>query len=328
MLNQYLYINEGGWVRYYIYAPSYDENSGGSIVLHRFCHLLNSIDGCEAYLVPRVPERLSITKTSSFFKDLLRAIKWVLTLNCFKLQFKVHKDWDTPVILKWEIADIDSSVVVYPEITYGNPLNAKNVVRWFLHQPGYFTGQVNFGVNELHFRFSSMVKDFNHCLSTLSENYLTVIYYPLEYYNMNGATNKEGCCHLFRKGKGKKECHPSSSIQLDGLSHKQISDIFKNSKTFISYDDYTAYSYFAVLCGCDSVVVPQEGVSKEQWHPNQADRYGLAYGFSERELNLAKQTKSKVLEYILGEHQRSFDNVNKFVEETKNFFQNIEVKSG
>lgn len=307
-------------MRYYIYAPSYDENSGGCIVLHRLCHLLNQVDGCEAYLVPLVPERLSITNGSVFIRDSLRIIKWFLKQFLVRSNYSTNKSWSTPIKLKKKIKDIDSAIVIYPEITYGNPLNAKNVVRWFLHQPGYFTNQINFGVNELHYKFGSMIKDFNHCLSTLSDKFLTITYYPLEYYNMDGAINKTGCCHLFRKGKDKATCHPDDSIQLDGLSHQQISKIFKESKRFISYDDYTAYSYFAVLCGCESIVVPRDGVSKEQWYPNPKDRYGIAYGFSNEELALAYNSRDKVLEYILNEHQRSFDNVKGFVEDTTEFF--------
>lgn len=308
-------------MRYYIYAPSYNENIGGYVVLHRLCHLLNQVDNTEAFLVPFVPERLSITNFSVFFRDAWRIIRWLKNGSFLKSKFRKNPYWHTPVKLKWEINDLDEAVVIYPEVTFGNPLHAKNVVRWFLHQPGYFTKQVCIGVNELHFKFNSAIKDFNHCLSTLSNHELKVIYYPLELYNMDGAENDDGCCHLVRKGKDKKQCHPSDSVQIDGLNHEQIAAIFKKSKRFICYDDYTAYSLFAVLCGCESIVVPGDGISKEQWYPNPTDRYGLAYGLSEEELILANQTKGKVLEHILNEHQRSMHNVLNFVEETKYFFK-------
>ena len=307
-------------MKYYIYAPSYNENSGGIVVLHRLCHLINSIDDCEAYLVPYIPERLSIVKLSAFIRDLFKVSRWLLTGAFFNVFFKINRNWNTPVIRSYKIKDIDKAIVIYPEITYGNPLNAKNVVRWFLHQPGYFTKEINFGVNELHYKFNSMIKDFHHCLSTLSDEELKVIYYPLDYYNMDGAKNDGGCCHLIRKGKDKKACHPEDSVSIDGLSHQKISTIFKKSKRFISYDDYTAYSLFAVLCGCESIVVPGDGISKEQWYPNPTDRYGLAYGFSEDELLLAKKTSAKVLEHILSEHQRSLENVERFIKKTTSFF--------
>lgn len=307
-------------MKYYIYAPSYTENSGGCVVLHRICHLLNQVKGVEAYLVPRVPERISITSLAGFLGDFLEIARWLRKGAFLKSRFKTNPFWETPVKFKSEINDLDKAVVIYPEVTFGNPLQAKNVVRWFLHQPGHFTKQVCFGVNELHFKFNSAIKDFNHCLSTLSNQELKIIHYPLEIYNMDDAKKSGGCCHLIRKGKDKIKCHPDDSVAIDGLSHQQISEIFKKSKRFISYDDYTAYSLFAVLCGCESIVVPGDGITKEQWYPNPTDRYGLAYGFSAEELILAEQTKDKVLEHILKEHQRSIDNVLKFIEETESFF--------
>lgn len=308
-------------MKFYIYSQSYNENSGGRLVSHRLCHLLNTIDGCEAYLVHPVPERLSITNLSDFIKDTRAALKWLFKGKFLNIRYNTNPNWVTPAITKFSMKDLDTAIVVYPEVTYGNPLNGKNVVRWFLHQPGNFTQAVNFGINELHYKFNSAIQDFNHCLSVLSNQELKVIYYPLEYYNMDGVSNKDGCCHLIRKGKDKPQCHPENSVLIDGMSHQQIAEVFKKSKRFISYDDYTAYSLFAVLCGCESIVVPGEGITKEQWYSNPTDRYGLAYGFSEEELEWANQTRSKVLEHILNEHQRSFDNVVRFVDEVKAHFK-------
>lgn len=39
----------------YIYASSYDENSGGSVVLHRLCHIINKHSSHSAYLVKLDP---------------------------------------------------------------------------------------------------------------------------------------------------------------------------------------------------------------------------------------------------------------------------------
>lgn len=307
-------------MKYYIYASGYDENSGGCVALHRLCHLINSIEGCEAYLVPTVPERLSITSISDFIRDGLRIFKWLRKGFFLKTNFNINPNWNTPVITKFSIKDMDKAIVIYSDITFGNPLNAKNVVRWFMHQPGYFTKQIFFGVGELHFKFNTAIKDFNYCFAKLSRQELKVIYYPLDHYNMDGASNTGGCCHIIRKGKEKEKCHSKDSVLIDGMSHQQIAFIFKNSKRFISYDDYTAYSLFAVLCGCESIVVPGKGISKEQWYPNKSDRYGIAYGFFEDELALAKNTRHKVLEHILNEHQRSIENVVNFVDESKSYF--------
>lgn len=314
-------------MRFYIYAPSYNENSGGCVVLHRLCHLLNSIDGCESFLVPMVPERFSIVNFSRFMRDVYVILRWFFKMSFLSSRFKTNSNWNTPVVTKFGLKNLDDSIVIYPEITYGNPLNGKNVVRWFLHQPGHFTKQINYGANELYFKFNSAIQDFSYCMSTLSKQELKVIYYPLEYYNMEGAMNESDCCHAVRKGSDKKHCHPKDSILIDDMSHKDVANVFKHSKRFISYDDYTAYSLFAVLCGCESIVVPGNGITKEQWYPNPTDRYGIAYGFSDDEIKLANETKSKVLEHILNEHKRSFENVVSFVREVNVFFEKDNGKS-
>ncbi|KKO47846.1 hypothetical protein VT06_14735 [Arsukibacterium sp. MJ3] len=308
--------------KFYIYAPSYNEKSGGCVVLHRLCHLLNSFEDCQAFLVPNVPEKLSVNSLRSFFDDVLLLIK-LLVINIFsETLFKTNPNWNTPVVkkIKIKIKDLETSVIVYPEITNGNPLCAKNVVRWLLHQPGYFTKCINYGVNELYFKFNSAIEDFNFSLSHTSINELKIIYYPLEYYNLEGATNNKGSCHAIRKGKGKVTVHPIDSVLIDEIDHKTVSAIFKSSKRFISYDDYTAYSIFAVLCGCESIVVPSPGISKYEWYNNPTDRYGIAYGFSNEELNIARESKNKVYEHVIKEHKKSLNNARNFAIEAYDFF--------
>ncbi|MCL1112991.1 WavQ [Shewanella basaltis] len=292
-------------VRVYVYTPSYDENSGGRIALHRLCHLLNQTEGFEAFLVPRKLEKVRFKS----IKELIGSFWQYICLEierCYK--FKTHPTWNTPV-KKLRYVDDKNAIVVYPEITFGNPLFAKNVIRWFLHQPGHLKGEFNYGVGELYFKFNSAIKDFIYCKSKTSNNNLKVIYYPLDIYNDSDITVKDIQSHLVRKGKDKPKVHNDSSIPIDGLSHSQIAKIMKRSEIFISYDDYTAYSIFAVLCDCKSVVVPGKDVLLSQWYPNESDRYGIAYGFTEEQYIWASKTKHKVLEHIKLEHQKSQDSV-------------------
>jgi len=34
----------------------------------------------------------------------------------------------------------------------------------------------------------------------------------------------------------------------------------------------------AAMCGCTPVVIPDPGLTREQWTPEGGDRYGVAYG--------------------------------------------------
>lgn len=305
-------------MKIFVYAPSYNETSGGAIVLHRLVHLINQLDGFTAYVVPPKLEKVRIESIDRY----LGAFSKYISLKIDSLKYKTNPQWDTPIVRSLTKTERENSIVVYPEITFGNPLRAKNIVRWFLHQPGYFTGEIYFGTNELFYKFNEGIKEFKLFNSKLSNNELKVIYYPIDIYNKIDLPKiKKGTCHAIRKGAHKPEVHPADSILIDGLSHNEVADIFKKSERFICYDDYTAYSLFAVLCGCQSIVVPDENTAIEQWYPKESDRYGIAYGFSSEQLEWAQNTSHLVKDHILEEHKRSEDCVVSFLNEALGFFK-------
>lgn len=294
----------------FIYAPSYDDNSGGSIVLHRLCHIINQIENFSAYIIPfGYPHK-------KFLKKCKAAINGSLTKP---KNYIINQNWNTPI---WNKTSIPiNAVVIYPEMIDGNPLEATHIVRWLLHQPGFHTGKINYGENELYFKFNSAIKDFKNKNSFLSKNELKVIYYPIDIYN---ATNTKArdieSCYMVRKGNYKKFIHDGNSIQLDGKTHTEISAIFRRAKRFICYDDYTAYSIFAILCGCESIVVPGENVSIDSWYPNESDRFGIAYGITENQLEWARSTQHKVLEHVINEHKKTEERVLLCLQEIEEFF--------
>ncbi|NVJ60888.1 MAG: WavQ [Gammaproteobacteria bacterium] len=300
--------------KFLIYTPSYNERSGGIIVLHKLCHLLNDL-GHEAYVYPYA-YTYEINRFN-LLENIFNFIKWSFFSSI--TPFKTNKHFNTP-IFKGGIKDIENFTVVYPEIVFGNPLRAKNVVRWLLHQPGFHEHRIYYGRNELLFKFNSAIKDFSYPGSVTSSHELKVIHYPLEYYNNNTKISRNGYAYCVRKGKGKTFVKDhSNDILIDNLTHQKISEVFKRCEYFISYDTYTAYSIFAALCGCISVVVGDSGVSKIDWYPNVQDRYGIAYGMED--IPWACQTMSKVYDRVLSEETKSRDNVAMFVEECNRYFQ-------
>ena len=110
----------------------------------------------------------------------------------------------------------------------------------------------------------------------------------------------------------------AGSELIDGLSHREIAELFKRSKTFVSYDLYTAYSTFAALCGCDSVVIPQEGINVDQWIPDQYHRAGIAYGFEG--IIQSRAERSLLIERVKGELQGNSKTVKAFLTATEEFF--------
>jgi len=304
--------------RYLIFAPPYNEIRGGAIVLHKLCHLLNML-GVEAEIFPLFENheinRLNFWET--FPKVVRRNLRW-----SYKL-FSTNPHLNTPVTRSMRrYQGRDDWIAIYPEITFGNPLMAKHVVRWLLHNPGFHKGIFYFGVGELHCKFNSAIKDFHYPGSYLSEKQLEIIHYPLEVYNLDDVNEKrKGTAYCIRKGRGKfLDVDLRDAILIDGKSHREVGKIFKRVERFISYDSYTAYSRFASLCGCDSIVVPDKGVTLQEWYPDPADRYGVSYGFDG--IEEARLTRNLMRERIFSHERDGRQSVMGFINETQHFFRN------
>lgn len=307
--------------KFLIVAPSYLEISGGSVVLHKLCDILNDL-GYSAFLYPYISSRenSSINRFRGFVGGLLD--EYISIRTRILKQYNTNPHYNTPVIYNINLSNCqDEWIVVYPEVTYGNPLGAKNVVRWLLHQPGFHSGNVSYCQGEIYFRFNDAIRPFSIYGSKTSDNFLKVINYPVEFYNKENISNeRKGTAYCIRKGKGKEIIHElDNSILIDGKSHAEVAQIFKSVKQFVSYDTYTAYSIFAVLCGCESIVIPDEGVTEAEWYPNVEDRYGIAYGFSR--LEWAATTAHFQVERVNQEHIKSSFSVEKFALETQDFFK-------
>lgn len=298
-----------------IYAPSYSDKVGGVIALHKLCDLINRI-GHDAYIYPMF-RNTAISKKNFFVANL-----YILRELIQKLwsKFLINPEFNTPIINKIP-KKLDEFIVIYPEITLGNPLNAKNVVRWLLHNPGFHTKEIYFGIHEFYIKYHHGFDDFFHYKSFTSKNILQIKHYPINLYNLENTSEKrEGTAYCLRKGAHKKIIHDlNNSVLIDNLSHQEISQIFKSVKTFISYDPNTAFSHLAVLCGCDSVVIPDDGISEEEWYPNVEDRYGIAYGFENSQK--AKLTKNNVLKGILNSDELNIQQTKLFLSEVKAYFE-------
>lgn len=280
---------------YIIYAPSYNENSGGSIVLHKLCHVLNEA-GENAYIWPRQRKLLDI--------------KWKSKLK----SFTTCEGYNTPVA---NLKHLLNAIVIYPEVTSRNPLKAKNVVRWFLHKPGYHTGKINYGKNELYFFFSEAFNDPS--INKDPDNYLRVLAINPAYVNQM-LSNRSGSCYMMRKGEGRPLLHDiSGSVKLDGMSHKEIAEIFNRTEIFYSYDEFTMYSQYAALCGCVSVVMPATYDSRSEWVASHSIfEYGVAYGIND--IAHAKETQYMVRALIDKQEASSLETVNHFLRRTYDFF--------
>jgi hypothetical protein len=236
----------------------------------------------------------------------------------------------------------DNTVVIYCEGTQGNPLNAKNVVRWMLSKLGQnipYEWVNTWGKNELVYYFNSEEKISKNS-DKIGNIYklLNILYINPLVKNFNYSRRK-GTCFTIRKsqqthGKIKQFVHPKGSFEIT-RKHTQYEciQLFNVYKYFIAYDSLTFLSVMAALCGCISIVIKVDGLSKKDWLNTTAAAeylknsgenmlYGIAYGADDLQnamntIHLAKQQWNRIYEYSKNKY------VCKFIEDINNWDNNL-----
>lgn len=199
------------------------------------------------------------------------------------------------------------TVVVYPEIVKGNPLKAKHVIRWILMELGE---NINPLINlywkkediVYHWEPSIWQTGVKNIRSSIKINQLAIPFIDKEFikYNNNERTKT---CYLIKKGHGlhnlKKfmQLHPNNSINIESMSLHDIVKTFNECHTFFCYDPNTFYIAGAPLCGCISIIYPLANMNEDDFFKNRLyykDNFlyksGISYGFSQENINIAKQT--------------------------------------
>jgi hypothetical protein len=297
--------------RYVIYAPHFNDTTGGVIVLHYLCHLLNQM-GCQASIWPS-KKTLPDHRPSTW----LRALGYWFKQHIFR-RYRTGPGFNCPIATR---ADLEGAIVVYPEVIADNPLRAKHVVRWILFKPENDFSDRDRYAGEMHFCFQ---KAFNtEKVQCPDEHIFMLRWWQDGVYEQTHWGERQGTCYLRRKGKDVPISHDlTDSICIDDLSHSEKAKVFNQRKYLVSYDPYTTYVHFAVVCGCIPVIVPLEGVSKEQWRPEVEMRYGLAYGWDD--VPWAVQTRQNRLDWMAKSKAEDTHKVHHFVTRTQTFFEQHE----
>lgn len=296
--------------KFVIWTPSYTERTGGVLVLHYLCHYLN-LCGYKAFLWH---SGKLMRGGNGLLRTGLYAAKYV---NRIRRGIKrTSPSLTTPLASH---KDLEDAIVVYPETISGNPLRASKVVRWLLHKPGYHNERTNYGENELHFCFTPAFREPAFSNSDISEFNFFVM---LEAFKQTNFGQRQGTCFILRKGRHRQIYHNlDNGVIVDNMSHEDMSKIFNKSEFCISYDSYTTYSTYAAICGCKSIVVPEQGVDKQAWYPGGGDAlFGIAYG--EGDLEWAVSTRPKLLDNIEKRQRSILSKVRKFAEDCEGFFVN------
>lgn len=230
---------------FYLYAPPYKRASAGVTVIHMLCDQLNR-HGYPAYMVPdyRYFGKLGYSNFSS--KN---------SLIC-------------PVVSRLELerslSEKKIPIVIYPETILGNPLNAKNIVRYLLYYNSALKSEVDSLVNIENEGLLYYTNDIRRSLGTIANrakfaSRLTMpvqdpsLYQPLHIGNrVKEYYYAEKFIHVHNGNVPDAIQKRATRITRDGgdsPSPEQLIKILSEAKVLHTFED-TALSYEALLAGC------------------------------------------------------------------------------
>jgi UDP-sugar transporter A1/2/3 len=211
--------------------------------------------------------------------------------------------------------------LVYPEVSTDTVvIGSGNIVhvRWILAplNKGKTYNYQAWGEDDLVFNYASSCAVHPKLLP--NSNILQVITNPKEgdEFDLGAAvfsnTGRQGTAWTLRKGEHwhanidyVHERLPEPHVQHDQPTAASL----VNFEYFVSYDPYTFYSYEAAMAGAISIVHPLENVSKKEWalgtyvgeylKETGGDVPGIAYGWSEEEIEYAKRTMPELRAFML-----------------------------
>lgn len=291
---------------YYIVAPPYMRTSAGVKVLHLLAHALN-IKGYPAYILPQ------------FLVD---------------VRTPTHPELKTPLLTE-EISHMHyhegrTPIVVYPEITHGNPLNAYCVVRYILNLPGLLGGPKEFSKDDYLLYYSQDLKSKTDRLT----NYFRVLFVPASDPRVfcppegNAPRHKKVFyAHKFRKLGGElsektKDCIEITIGKPDSQTLKEIVKLFQEASVFYSYEN-TALCLEAILCGCPVVLL--NSTNNKSWiAQTELTTFGITHDDSEASIVKARSETRLYRENYLSTYDHFWRDLDLFIVDTQHKAGHIE----
>lgn len=226
--------------------------------------------------------------------------------------------------------DSGRTTVIYPEPIEGNPLGAREVVRWVLYYASEERVRRWRAAGE---RVYFYWKQFHPAGE--SRRILRVIDANLSYFADLGEP-RSGVCYRVAKGAEyhvgidrKWSGHLAKALiaaglsdgeekfggvrrLADGMTLAEMREVFNRARCYVSYDCESAVSVIAALCGCPSVIIPRPNMTRRDLLP--CFRYGIAFGFGD--LRRAEVTRPLLRDHIARLEQQARRSVASFARDT------------
>lgn len=302
-------------MKFVIVSPR--NNGGGAIVLHTLCKYLSEL-GYDA----RMFYSGYFKRPGSFFfwykwlmftlKDLCMKNTAPLLGDFFPKKYRAFIDFPIRNLRRkyWPSVD-NNTVVVYPDVAKGNFLGAEKVVRWLLYYSSYKDGDID-KENDLVICYRL---EFNDWELNPDGKVVFCTYFDTELYKQTNFGERNGTCYVIHKGKNRTDLPKNfDGIIVDNLTEKEKVRVFNQCERCISYDTQTAYSEIAALCGCLSIIIPEEGKGISDYRNNNDKRYGISIGLSENQIKYAMSSIEELECWIKNSMNDSKSNVEKFID--------------
>jgi len=231
---------------FYVVTPDYTHMHSGIRCLHLLCHHLNRL-GYRSYVSTQV------------------------TNPNFNTPYA-----DDSALDQFRQAGL-MDIVIYPEVVSGNPLNAKQVVRYLLNKPGYFTGvgMETYGNGDffVHFADEFAPPDKNSLR-------LRIPLVDQDVYRLPEKQNPRDTFAIYSdRYQPDTGNFPFWVKNQEIISRsaprtpKALSELYQNSRALIT-GERTAACIEAIHCGCPVIMIPHDRFD----HKPIVDYYG-GYGF-------------------------------------------------
>lgn len=190
-----------------------------------------------------------------------------------------------------------NTIVVYPEVVYGNFLHAKNVVRWLLYHYKWPNDINAYSKDDLFICYREIFNDWH---LNPKGNKVCINYFDSDTYRQYNFGERDENCYIIRKGAKRTDLPMTfDGPIIDRLKETEIVEIFNNHKYCYCYDTQTFYARIAAICGCIPIIMLEPGKTKNDYRSKE-ERYtpGIAWGNTPEEIEHAVNTRNELLEQL------------------------------
>ncbi len=250
----------------WIEAPAYNPLSGGSRAMNLLCYHLNRL-GFDAFLI----------------------------VGPGKRDAPVPLRYLTPREIKRQQRQRREAIVVYPEITVGNPFQARFIVRYLLNRPGFLMpgAELSFGKDDYFIDGAREhappgVQSFDLFMPLVDRSH----YFPppadLPRHGFAVFTNRA----VADPASLPDWLRPLTVLSMkEPRSHAELGELYRQSRAMVTFERTSAI-FVALSCGCPVICIGNDNLREDIWHPRFRDA-GVVWGWREGDLATAAEKTAR-----------------------------------